>query len=82
MRFNFLIFGIKGGPLDGLNDSAGNGRATTYADLVSRAAIIDSSDERSYSEDVQSNFPADVAGISPRETLSLSPKDDLSLSPR
>ena len=40
-----------GGPLEGLQQSSGGvDPGTTYADLVSRAAIVDSCDERSYSE--------------------------------
>ena len=66
-----------------MHDTAGNGKTATYADLVSRAAIIDSSDERSYSEEVPSSTSAvGAVGASPRENISLSLKEDFSISPR
>ena len=77
-------FYSTGGPLDGLQDTTtGNGKTRTYADLVSRAAILDSSDERTYSEEVPSSTSAvGGMGASARENPSLSPKEDFSISPR
>ncbi|CAK8696980.1 uncharacterized protein LOC143460480 [Clavelina lepadiformis] len=73
---------LSGGPLDGLQGASGTGGATTYADLVSRAAILDSSDERSYSEENPSTGRPALDVASPKEDFSLSPRSDPLLSYR
>nr|XP_026693426.1 uncharacterized protein LOC113474865 [Ciona intestinalis] len=75
---NWLSHWLSGGPLDGVDNGA-----TNYADIVSRAAILDSSGERSYSDEgVSSNGAPGLGMGSPKEELTITPRSDPLLTNR
>ncbi|XP_078494203.1 uncharacterized protein LOC113474865 [Ciona intestinalis] len=75
---NWLSHWLSGGPLDGVDNGA-----TNYADIVSRAAIHDSSGERSYSDEGVSSTGAPGLGMgSPKEELTITPRSDPLLTNR